>query len=588
MKFHRSPSATTNPKISVVLPCWSVRRSLPVLPYLRAQSLSRSDFEILLVEFHERDLTRSLASGSYDVCVSLGQPWSRTYHKGVLYNAGLALARGEVVVFCTPDVLMRPTFLASILERIGSSSPGAILFSRFCNTRRDLYPYRDLPLETILERCCTANPAGVTASNQRQAARVARDFRTCLAARRKDLLVIGGAEEAADYRGYIGGVYEMAIRLRNAGIALRWHPSEHLYHPWHPGHGGEGDYRAPHLPGVDVAPAGIIAAVTGRIQPWVPSPLLASLPRGGGPCAPEALSAAAKNAVTGRWVLDAYAGVQPGEFHPNLGRHSRWSYRGYVLYRSDGELAAVPAVLPQLEGDPQAIEHHVLRAPDRAALMRAIDRASGASSVLRERAGSVYFQTGRLALHVAAIAEHASHWFDSWLQSGTNAYRRIMTRAEARIQRSQRLRRWMERRIPGFHRLAKLHPARVAAAIGRVHARTEARARSRLEEIALAQEIASRLAALEDAHAFGWIGARKPLVVASQRVRACLRFLQALGLAPRPFEVYAVPAEASLEERLLEICRETDGDEVFVESTMLSRYPGFLGHHELPKKVIFV
>ena len=67
-----------------------------------------------------------------------------------------------------------------------------------------------------------------------------------MAARRNDLIEIGGADEHADYLGHVCGPYDMTFRLRNFGRKEIWHQKEFLYHTWHPGESGDLNFVGPH------------------------------------------------------------------------------------------------------------------------------------------------------------------------------------------------------------------------------------------------------------------------------------------------------------------------------------------------------
>jgi hypothetical protein len=89
-----------------------------------------------------------------------------------------------------------------------------------------------------------------------------------MAARREDLIAIGGADEHIDYLGHICGPYEMTFRLVNAGKRELWHPSEFLYHVWHPGQAGENNYVGPH-DGRHMSSRALQVRFSGRVLPFV-------------------------------------------------------------------------------------------------------------------------------------------------------------------------------------------------------------------------------------------------------------------------------------------------------------------------------
>src|SRR5262249_28117567 len=106
------------------------------------------------------------------------------------------------------------------------------------------------------------------------------NYGACMAARRRDLLRIGGADEHLDYLGYLCGPYEMTFRLVNAGMcAERWLEDEFLHHVWHPNTGGcNTDYQGP-SDGRGMALRARDAGASNRVAPKVRTPLLRRWPR---------------------------------------------------------------------------------------------------------------------------------------------------------------------------------------------------------------------------------------------------------------------------------------------------------------------
>jgi len=103
-----------------------------------------------------------------------------------------------------------------------------------------------------------------------------RNYGACLAARRQDLISIGGADEHTDYLGHICGPYDMTFRLINFGRKELWHPTEFLYHTWHPGQAGDNNYLGPH-DGRHMSTTALEARRTGRVFPLVENPAIEAM-----------------------------------------------------------------------------------------------------------------------------------------------------------------------------------------------------------------------------------------------------------------------------------------------------------------------
>ncbi len=93
-----------------------------------------------------------------------------------------------------------------------------------------------------------------------------------MAARRQDLIDIGGADEHLDYLGYICGPYDMTFRLVNHGLTERWLRDEYLYHVWHPNIGASNsDYQGP-SDGRGMSSRSLESRLIGRVQPCLENP----------------------------------------------------------------------------------------------------------------------------------------------------------------------------------------------------------------------------------------------------------------------------------------------------------------------------
>ena len=270
----------TGAAVTVVLLDWSVREQMQLLHYLRTQTLARAAYEVMVVEFYGRE---SAVVGGYrdmiDTWVLLEMPAACCYHKHLMYNAGIVLAQGAVVVFCDSDAMVRPTFLERIAERFAGPASGVLHLDQFRNARQDLYPFRYPSFEEVVGPGCINNvdgrPRGLSAVADTLHE---RNYGACMAARRTDLVRVGGADEHRDYLGHICGPYELTFRLGNAGVPEEWHPTEFLYHTWHPGQAGTGNYLGPH-DGRHMSTTALEALRTGRTAPLVANAAVAALQR---------------------------------------------------------------------------------------------------------------------------------------------------------------------------------------------------------------------------------------------------------------------------------------------------------------------
>jgi hypothetical protein len=323
-------SRRPNPRVSVVLLDWSVRESFHLLQYLAEQRVARETFEVLVIECYSRQspaLRPRLAT--VDTWALLDLPERCCHHKHLMYNAGIVLARGEIVVFCDSDAMVRETFIGEIVRAFDEDPNIVLHLDQFRNARRDLYPFRSPSFDEVMGPGCVNNHHGRTRG---VAAPVdplhERNYGACMCARRDALVDIGGADEHVDFLGHICGPYDMTFRLANDGYREVWHETEFLYHTWHPGQAGADNYLGPH-DGRHMSTTALDALATGRVLPLVGNPAVAHLRDGEDP-----------RRAARRLVRGAY-------------RH---------MWRADQWPRGVPVAA---------------RVPDRAAAPRATDRSAG-------------------------------------------------------------------------------------------------------------------------------------------------------------------------------------------------------------------
>jgi hypothetical protein len=277
-------------RLSIILLDWGVRESFHTLHYLNQQTAPRPSYELIWLEFYARrpaGLQRMVRDAgrdgpALDQWIIAGYPDDHIFNKHRLYNLGLLAARGDVCVFCDSDAIYRPTFVQTVLEHLARRPATVLHLDEVRNTDRGFYPFRYPTIEDILGPGCRNWKATVSsglASNCPDRLHEA-NYGACMAARRDELLAVGGADEHLDFLGYICGPYEMTFRLGNKGRPECWRTDEYLYHTWHPNQSGiNTDYQGPH-DGLFVSLRALEARAIGRVMPYVENPWIARLRHG--------------------------------------------------------------------------------------------------------------------------------------------------------------------------------------------------------------------------------------------------------------------------------------------------------------------
>src|ERR1039457_2339202 len=237
-------SVRSHPRVSLILADWGVRESFHLLHYLKDQTIPREAFEVVLIEYYGAvsQAARKFES-EIDTWILLEMPTDCYYHKHLMYNTGVVLSNSEILMFMDSDAMVRSTFVEAILKTFEQDPLIVYHMDEFRNVRRDFYPFNYPSLEDVAGDGCINNAGGKTTGvlDEIDPMRT-RNSGAGMAARRKDVIAIGGADEDLTYLGHICGPYEMAFRLMNWGRRLVWEAEEYLYHTWHPGSDGIDNY----------------------------------------------------------------------------------------------------------------------------------------------------------------------------------------------------------------------------------------------------------------------------------------------------------------------------------------------------------
>jgi glycosyl transferase family 2 len=274
------------PKVSVIFLDWGVRESFHSLDYLDRQSVPRSEYEVIWVEFYDhlpQTLVRKVEESEVrgrpliEQWIVVGAAREVYFHKHYAYNTGIALAQGEICVVCDSDAMFPENFIARILEAF-DATPGIVLhIDQIRNANRAFYPFNYPDTAEVISDSLTINWNGHITRGLEPGADILHEanYGACMAAWRRDLLAIGGADEHIDYLGYICGPYDMTFRLVNFGRKEVWLDDIFLIHTWHPSEGGTDNLGGPQ-DGRGMSLRALEAHNSGRTAPLIESPAIAA------------------------------------------------------------------------------------------------------------------------------------------------------------------------------------------------------------------------------------------------------------------------------------------------------------------------
>ncbi len=226
-------------KASVILIDWSVRESFHAIDYLNKQTIPRSNYEIIWVEYYNhrpKPIKDYFERGNIDKWIVLKR--RGMYFKHLMYNEGIVAATGEIIVIPDSDAIFSSTFIESIVTTFNNNENIVLYLEEVRSGNREFYPFRHVSWKTIMETpglinwdCVAKKPCGLTTEYDKIHY---RNYGACFCATRKSIIEVGGCDEHELYHSFLCGPYEVGWRMVNKGYREIWHQSEWLLHVWHP------------------------------------------------------------------------------------------------------------------------------------------------------------------------------------------------------------------------------------------------------------------------------------------------------------------------------------------------------------------
>lgn len=268
-------------KVSFVLLDWSVRESFHVLHYLKQQDCDRDDFEVIIIEYYDREYEGIRKyEEQVDTWLVMQMPQNSYYHKHLMYNLGVIVSSGEIISICDSDAMVKSSYVSKISNTFKSDPNIVFHMDQFRNNKKEYYPFNYPTLEEVLGEGCINYSDNLTSGIVDNIDPIhTRNYGACMCARKEDLIAIGGADEHIDYVGHICGPYDMTFRLVNYGKKEIWSHDEFLYHTWHPGSDGVDNYMGPH-DGKNMSTTSLLSLINKRIFPLVENNAIRKLREG--------------------------------------------------------------------------------------------------------------------------------------------------------------------------------------------------------------------------------------------------------------------------------------------------------------------
>lgn len=203
------------PQLSVVVPAYRCAADLRrCLEALRASDLPRTEWELIVADDDSPDDTSQVAESLADRTVRIaGGPLGPAAAR----NAGVAAARGELLLFVDADVCVAPTTLRQMHELFASRPTLAAAFGAY--DRSPVAPGFVSQYRNLLHHYVHMAGAGPATTF----------WAGCGAVRRAAFAAVGGYDAARYPRPQIEDV-ELGYRLTAAGYEIRLHPEIQCTH----------------------------------------------------------------------------------------------------------------------------------------------------------------------------------------------------------------------------------------------------------------------------------------------------------------------------------------------------------------------
>jgi len=210
------------PELSVVIPTYNRLETLRhVMPSLLASDLPAERFEIIVADSNSSDGTAEFLAGVAAERPNVRHVPGPYSGRAMARNAGIAAARGAVVLFTDADIIASPDLLSRHLDHHRANGRNAVVGMEL--QVGSLHEYERLRAQPELRR--PLHPSG------RKRLTWLYFLTGNASVRKSDLDAVGRFDE--NFTGYGHEDLELGYRLQAAGVAILYEPLAVNYH-WHP------------------------------------------------------------------------------------------------------------------------------------------------------------------------------------------------------------------------------------------------------------------------------------------------------------------------------------------------------------------
>ena len=208
-------------KVSVIAWDGNIREYLHTIDFFAQQDFPQKEYEFIWVDFYNSNDNVRTEINKYKNfrLLTLNNPDNLQLHLGKCINEGVKQSKGETIVIPDGDICVENDLLSYIWKEHKKNKDQVIYFRRYDEKEKFSCNKSRTEIEYLKEHCILQNPT---------------NYAGCVSLSKKNFELIDGYETHDVFAGPGMNGKETYIRLRNAGLNIRWSKEKNIYHPWHP------------------------------------------------------------------------------------------------------------------------------------------------------------------------------------------------------------------------------------------------------------------------------------------------------------------------------------------------------------------